>query len=62
MDKKEEKKEDKPVLPEEELVSKSQFNQQTEEDQELKDKLELCVERLGDSQAQLRKTSLDMIK
>jgi hypothetical protein len=47
MDKKEEKKEEKAetLLPEEEL---------SEEDQALKEKLELCLERLGDKEAGLR--------
>ncbi len=61
MDKKEEKKEEA-LLPEEELVSKYGFNIQSEEDQALKEKLELCLERLGDKEANLRKQALDMIK
>ena len=34
----------------------------SEEDQALKEKLELCVERLSDSEAGLRQNALDMIK
>ena len=35
---------------------------QSEEDQALKDKLELCVERLTDKEAGLRDNALEMIK
>jgi 26S proteasome regulatory subunit N1 len=47
------KKNAKDTLPQDEL---------TEEDQALKEKLELCVERLTDSDAGLRKNALSMIK
>ena len=53
MDPKKEEKKEEPTLPEEEL---------NEEDQALKEKLELCTERLGDKEATLRKQALDMIK
>ena len=48
--KKDDKKDDpKDLLPQEELVSKPIMTiLQNEEDQALKEKLELCVERLGD--------------
>lgn len=46
-------KDAKELLPEEEL---------NEEDQALKEKLELCLERLGDKDATLRQQALDMIK
>ena len=35
---------------------------QSEEDQALKDKLELCVERLSDKEAGIRQNALEMIK
>ena len=35
---------------------------QSEEDQALKEKLELCVERLSDTNGTLREQALDMIK
>ena len=73
-DKKDAKKGAAALLAEEELVSKKKtsisnnlsyhfcFCLQNEEDQALKEKLELCVERLGDRDAKLRQQALDMIK
>lgn len=53
------------MLGKEELVSLSLLHLlriQNEEDQALKEKLELCVERLSDKDVGLRKQALQMIK
>lgn len=65
------KKDEKSLLPQDELVSNRCVNLnflnliitfQSEEDQLLKDKLELCVTRLSDSSAGLREKALNTIK
>ena len=52
------------LLAKEELVSNIQLltTLQSAEDQEIKDKLELCVERLEDREAGIRQNALEMIK